>query len=107
LLLRITALTRGRLIARTLVALLPALGRDTERGGRPHVDAASCLQAIALLELDQGLAGARTEHAIRLADVEASLSQHDLKLADLVAAQGDLGISACLSSSAAALDLRR
>jgi hypothetical protein len=53
-----------------------------------------------------GLAGARTEYAVRLADIEAPLPQHDLELADLVPAESDLGITAGLSA-ATAFDLCR
>ena len=61
-----------------------AADRDPECRDRPAVKASGRLEALALLELDQRLLGARAEHAIGVPDVEAPLVQHDLHLPDLV-----------------------
>jgi hypothetical protein len=48
-----------------------AADRDHECRDRPAVKASGRLEALALLELDQRLPGARAEHAIGVSDVEA------------------------------------
>ena len=67
-----------------------AADRDPECRDRPAVKASGRLEALALLELDQRLLGARAEHAIGVADVEAPLVQHDLHLPDLVRGESHL-----------------
>ena len=85
----------GRLLLHRAAALAGrrlalAADRDPECRDRPAVKASGRLEALALLELDQRLLGARAEHAIGVPDVEAPLVQHDLHLPDLVRGESHL-----------------
>jgi hypothetical protein len=59
---------------------------DSKRGDGPAVDLACCLQAVAALELDQGVACSRTKAAIRF-NGKALAHKHNLNLTDFVCRQ--------------------
>src|SRR5262249_44380488 len=78
--------------ARRRSALLLPAG-NSERRHRSAIELSRCLETLLPLERNQGLSGARSKHAIRLAHVEALLNQRDLHLPDVlhayVRADGD------------------
>lgn len=69
------------------ISLLPGHVREAERCDGSAIDLAGGLEALLPLERDQGLPGARAQHAIGLPDVEPFLDQDHLHLPDLLRAE--------------------